>query len=72
MHLSTIFSFATIASGKPIHVPKISVHGNIHFWDPSKNFEVKEEIKFSVICAGKSKDLNNNVSYVKNDDHHKL
>jgi len=32
-------SFATIESGKPIHVPRVAHHGNIHFWNPNRDMD---------------------------------
>lgn len=35
-------SFAAVESGKPVHVPRVTSHGNIHFWDPDKPDEDNE------------------------------
>lgn len=35
-------SFASIEGGKPIHVPKVSNHGNIHFWNNDRPEEERE------------------------------
>ncbi|XP_020818960.1 LOW QUALITY PROTEIN: EF-hand calcium-binding domain-containing protein 5 [Phascolarctos cinereus] len=29
-------SFTVVDQGKPIHVPQVQKHGNIHFWNPSR------------------------------------
>lgn len=34
-------SFAAVESGKPIHVPRVANHGNIQFWNPYRQPEVK-------------------------------
>ncbi|XP_070572519.1 EF-hand calcium-binding domain-containing protein 5-like isoform X2 [Ptychodera flava] len=35
-------SFASIESGKPIHVPRVKNHGNIHFWNPERAEEERD------------------------------
>ncbi|NXR38989.1 EFCB5 protein, partial [Zosterops hypoxanthus] len=35
-------SFAAIDQGKPIHVPKVQLHGNIHFWNSDRPEEERE------------------------------
>nr|XP_009671286.1 PREDICTED: EF-hand calcium-binding domain-containing protein 5 [Struthio camelus australis] len=32
-------SFAAVEEGKPIHVPKVQLHGNIHFWNYDRPVE---------------------------------
>ena len=39
-------SFAAVETGKPIHVPRVKNHGNIHFW----NTDRKEEVSVFVNC----------------------
>lgn len=36
-----VCSFAAVESGKPIHVPRVANHGNIQFWNPYRQPEVK-------------------------------
>ncbi|XP_050409676.1 EF-hand calcium-binding domain-containing protein 5 [Patella vulgata] len=35
-------SFAALESGKPIHVPRVGNHGNIHFWNTRRRPEERE------------------------------
>lgn len=35
-------SFSSVETGKPVHVPRVTTHGNIHFWDPQKLDEDNE------------------------------
>ncbi|XP_063258765.1 EF-hand calcium-binding domain-containing protein 5 isoform X2 [Prinia subflava] len=35
-------SFAAIDQGKPIYVPKVQLHGNIHFWNSDRPVEERE------------------------------
>jgi len=30
-------SFAAVDTGKPLHVPRVSTHGNIKFWNESRD-----------------------------------
>ncbi|KAM4701864.1 EF-hand calcium-binding domain-containing protein 5 [Discoglossus pictus] len=39
-------SFAAVYSGKPVHVPRVQYHGNIHFWNTDRP---EEERKGSLI-----------------------
>lgn len=40
--INLYFSFAAIDQGKPIHVPKVQLHGNIHFWNSDRPEEERE------------------------------
>lgn len=33
------FSFAAVEEEKPIHVPRVQLHGNIHFWNQDRPAE---------------------------------
>ncbi|XP_046544063.1 LOW QUALITY PROTEIN: EF-hand calcium-binding domain-containing protein 5-like [Haliotis rubra] len=35
-------SFAAVESGKPIHVPRVANHGNIHFWNNHRHRDERE------------------------------
>ncbi|KAJ7416422.1 EF-hand calcium binding domain 5 [Willisornis vidua] len=35
-------SFAAVDEGRPIHVPKVQLHGNIHFWNCDRPVEERE------------------------------
>ncbi|XP_077995490.1 EF-hand calcium-binding domain-containing protein 5-like [Glandiceps talaboti] len=35
-------SFSSVESGKPIHVPRVKNHGNIHFWNPDRAEEERD------------------------------
>ncbi|XP_071431380.1 EF-hand calcium-binding domain-containing protein 5 isoform X2 [Pithys albifrons albifrons] len=35
-------SFAAVDEGRPIHVPKVQLHGNIHFWNRDRPVEERE------------------------------
>ncbi|XP_046371619.2 EF-hand calcium-binding domain-containing protein 5-like [Haliotis rufescens] len=35
-------SFAAVESGKPIHVPRVANHGNIHFWNTHRHRDERE------------------------------
>ena len=37
-----LISFASVESGKPIHVPRVSNHGNIHFWNTDRPEDEKD------------------------------
>uniref|UniRef100_H3B4N1 EF-hand calcium binding domain 5 n=1 Tax=Latimeria chalumnae TaxID=7897 RepID=H3B4N1_LATCH len=41
-------SFASIDEGKPVHVPRVRHHGNIHFWNPSR---LEEDLKGSFLAV---------------------
>lgn len=50
-------SFAAVESGRPIHVPRISVHGNIHFWDPERNAENSDGAFLTIPFKDKKKKI---------------
>ncbi|NXP45118.1 EFCB5 protein, partial [Heliornis fulica] len=35
-------SFAVVEEGKPIHVPRVQLHGNIHFWNSDRPVEERK------------------------------
>lgn len=35
-------SFAAVEGGKPLHVPRVSNHGNIQFWNPQREEDDRE------------------------------
>ncbi|NXP74849.1 EFCB5 protein, partial [Ramphastos sulfuratus] len=35
-------SFAAVEEGKPIHVPRVQLHGNIHFWNSDRPVEERK------------------------------
>nr|XP_010300546.1 PREDICTED: EF-hand calcium-binding domain-containing protein 5 [Balearica regulorum gibbericeps] len=35
-------SFAAVEEGKPIHVPRVQIHGNIHFWNYDRPVEERK------------------------------
>ncbi|KAM9218290.1 LOW QUALITY PROTEIN: EF-hand calcium-binding domain-containing protein 5 [Leptosomus discolor] len=35
-------SFAAVKEGKPIHVPRVQLHGNIHFWNDDRPVEERK------------------------------
>ena len=46
LHLSSLCSFSSIDSGKPIHVPRVQNHGSIMFWNPERADEVSPQSFF--------------------------
>lgn len=36
------FSFAAVDQGKPIYVPRVELHGNIHFWNSDRPEEERK------------------------------
>lgn len=40
--INLYFSFAAIDQGKPIYVPRVQHHGNIHFWNSDDPVEEKK------------------------------
>lgn len=40
--INLYFSFAAIDQGKPIYVPKVELHGNIHFWNSDRPVEERK------------------------------
>lgn len=40
--INLYFSFAAIDQGKPIYVPRVQHHGNIHFWSSDDHEEEKK------------------------------
>ena len=39
-----VCSFSAIEEGKPIHVPRVNAHGNIHFWNVDRMPDVSDSI----------------------------
>lgn len=40
--ISLFFSFAAVEEGKPIHVPRVQLHGSIHFWNYDRPVEERK------------------------------
>jgi hypothetical protein len=47
--LYLFYSMSCVNNGKPVHVPHVASHGNIHFWDDYKHCDVSVTIQNVVL-----------------------
>ena len=61
-----ISSFASVDSGKPIHVPRVNVHGNVMFWNSERSAEVRQFYSSRVLCFRSIMTYSYNLTYSSN------